>query len=163
MSIITAVYFLIVLAVAVLATVAVWSRRETWVRLATVLFFLGMIPALAAGGASVLGLGKPVDLEFFAEDRDYQVLGSKMIIGEGIYLYLDTPGQPRAYALPWDQKLADQLQDAINEGGPVGVRGLFDGTPFDDGLPPVFWALPQQKALPPKKEPPPPPIYERDA
>lgn len=163
MNTMTVVYFLAVFAVALPVIAAVWSRRETWVRLASVLFFLGMIPALAIGGATVLGLGKPVSLEFFAEDRDYQVLGSKMIIGEGIYLYLDTPGQPRTYALPWDQKLADQLQDAINKGGPVVVKGLFDGTPFDDGLPPVFWAVPQQKALPPKAEPPRPPRYERGA
>jgi len=54
------------------------------------------------------------------------VLGSSMVEDEAIYLWLSfaSQGEPRAYALPWSEKLARQLHKAEKQGEASGRKVL---------------------------------------
>ena len=81
---------------------------------------------------------------------------------EAIYLWLQLPGEtaPRAYRLPWDRALAEQLQTARREAeaNRTGLRMRHPFEPSLDEREPRFYALPQP-ALPPKTPPAAPPQY----
>jgi hypothetical protein len=95
------------------------------------------------------------------------VLGSSIRENEGIYLWLQLDGaaEPRAYILPWNRDLAEQLQATLREAeqrqGDVRMRLPFE--PSLDDREPKFYAMPQP-ALPPKDPThPPAQLYERHA
>ena len=84
---------------------------------------------------------------------------------EGIYLWLQLPDvpEPRAYVLPWNRDLAEQLQTALREAeeNRSGVQMRLPFEPSLDDRQPKFYALPQP-ALPPKDlNDPPAQVYER--
>jgi hypothetical protein len=107
-----------------------------------------------------------VALEWWLGQADEAtVLGSQMREGNSLYLWLQVAGspEPRAYRLPWDQRLAEELQKAIEEAARNGTQVQMR-LPFEASLDrrePKFYA-PPQPALPPKDlTQPPAQVYEQ--
>ena len=145
-----------VLVAAGLATIAVWAPRGLPTKLAAVLGAAAFMPLGYAGFADLLSRPKPVGLEWWlAAAPEATVLGSQMSEGQGLYLWLQLAGEqePRAYRMPWDQALAQQLQaaqdEAARQGGGAQVRMRLPFEPTLDRREPLFYAPPQE-ALPPK-------------
>jgi hypothetical protein len=139
---------------AVLGSIAVWAPRRLRVK-ATALCAAGLFMPLGyAGFADLLSRPKPVQFEWWmAHAEEATVLASQVREGEALYLWLQVEGsdEPRAYRLPWNQDLAQQLQDASREAenNGSGVRMRLPFEPSLDTREPKFYALPQAP-LPPK-------------
>ena len=109
-----------------LSSITIWAPR----RLAIKVLALGgvtlFLPAAYAGFAQLLALPKPVALEWWqANAEEATVLAASMREDEAIYLWLqlkDVP-EPRAYSLPWQRELAEQLQAAQREAAGEPVAG----------------------------------------
>ncbi len=152
--------------IVLLGSITVWSPRKLSLKLgataATLLFF----PLSYLALADLLSKPKPVTLEWWLDrTEEATVLGSTMEEGKGIYLWLQLAGleEPRSYVLPWNRKLAEQLQKALREAeeqhSQVRMRLPFE--PSWDDREPKFYALPQP-ALPPKDvAPDAPEMYNR--
>jgi hypothetical protein len=145
-------------AVAVLAglitSVSVWSPRRLVIKLMALSATAVFLCTIYAAYAQLLSRPKPVSLEWWlAKAEDASVLGTSIRENEGIYLWLQVAGvaEPRAYMLPWDRDLAEQLQTTMREAerlqGDVRMRLPFERS-LDDREP-KFYAMPQP-ALPPK-------------
>ena len=145
-----------------LASIAIWAPRRAVVKLGALGATAGLLPALYLGFAQLLSMPKPVALEWWhAREAEATVLGTALREGDGIYLWLqlqDTK-EPRAYVLPWDRELAEQLQTASRqaeeEGSAVRMRLPFEDS-LDEGTP-KFYAMPQP-AAPEKDEKRAPPV-----
>src|SRR5262245_42666090 len=88
-----------------------WWRRSV---LST--FFGITLGALFFGYSDMLGRPKAAQIEMFRGGvKEAQVLGSYAREGESIFLWLLLPNnpEPRYYKLPWSEKTAAALQDAI--------------------------------------------------
>jgi len=162
--------FLFVLAAALavaLGYLVVWSRRGLTPRLGAVLLSVALIGLMGAGVMDLLGRPKPARMEWVQRQGDEaEVLASRLVEGEGIYLWLGLPetAEPRAYVLPWDLETAKALQKALEEAARNGGQ-LVTQLPFErswETREPKFYALPQPK-LPDKPPAPPPLQYERQA
>jgi len=134
-------------------------------------FFALLLAGLFFGYSDMLGRPKSSRLEVLRHpDGELRILGSYVVEGSGIYLWLQIPGvrEPRYYVLPWDQKLAAELQKAIEENTRNHGGGVVMRLPYErswDWRDPVFHPAPQPK-LPEKRGEPPPQIYrapEQDA
>jgi hypothetical protein len=130
----------------------VLPRGRLWQRATSATIFLVLIAVVYGGSIELLSRPKPLRLEW-RDAAEARVLGATMREGEGIYVWLQVPGaaEPRAYALPWSLKMAQQLQDAMQEGEANGTDVQMS-MPFDPGLDdrePKFYAAPQP-ALPDK-------------
>lgn len=143
---------------ATLASIAIWAPRALRVKVAALALAALFVPLAYASVVELLSRPKPLDLEWIrTAGADTKVLGADLREGERIYLWLRVPGvdEPRAYALPWDQKLAEQLHraqhEASEQGTEVRARNLFRKAPKGEEKP-VFYARPQE-ALPPKQAP----------
>jgi hypothetical protein len=137
-----------------LAMISIWSRHRLWVKASAIGAAILFLPLAYASFASLLSKPKPVDLEWWmGEAEEATVLGSSIQEGEGIFLWLQLAeaAEPRAYVLPWNRDLAEQLQKAAEEAeeqnGQLQMRLPFE--PSLDELDPKFYAMPQP-ALPPK-------------
>ena len=125
------------------------------------IFFALLIAALFFGYSDMLGRPKSTRLEVLRSgDKEAKVLGSYLLEGSGIYLWLLLPGttEPRYYVLPWDQQAASALQKAIEDNAQQHGAGIVMQLPFErswDKRDPVFHPLPQPK-LPEKGAPAPP-------
>ena len=147
-----------------LAAIAIWSPRRIMIKIGALAVTLAILPVAYGSLASLLSRPKPVTLEWArAQVADATVIASTMQEGIGIYLWLQIPdeGEPRAYVLPWNKKMAQQLQDAQREaqrrGTALNMRSPFEQS-WDD-RDPKFYALPQP-ALPPKEHYAPPESYK---
>ncbi len=148
MDAVTPAFIVGVILISLLASVAIWAPRRMWVRcwavaLSAVAFVCGY-----AALTDMLSRPKPMSLAWAESQVEAaDVVGSTFIEGEAIYVWLRLPGslEPRAYKLPWDQKQAQELQDAMNEAGQLGtgveMRQPFDQNPEDED--PLFYAIPQ--------------------
>ena len=149
--------------VAVAALVAVWWRRDLWGRhVAVALLVLGT-PAAFAGMVDAQGWAKPLWAAYELKG-EYRMLGSKMIIGEGIYVWLDLPDspEPRAFSIPWDPKIASELQGILDDGRNKG-RAIFKYEWSWNKSAPQFHPLPQPPIMPPKERQEEAPRVEQDA
>jgi hypothetical protein len=131
----------------------VLPRGRLWQRATSATVFLVLIAVVYGGSIELLSRPKPLRLELWQQADKAKVLGATMREGEAIYVWLQFPGtdEPRAYALPWDMKMAQQLQNAMQEGQAKGAD-VNMSKPFEAGLDdrePKFYATPQQ-ALPDK-------------
>lgn len=161
----TSLYIVTVVLAGLLATLAIWTPRALAPKLAALGLAVLMVPTAYAGLATLLSKPKPVALEWMSDrDADATVLGAVIREGEGIYLWLQIDGnaEPRYYKLPWDQKLALQLQRAMRDAD-KNQNGLRMRDPYEpswDRREPKFYARPQP-APPPKDAPEgePPVIY----
>jgi hypothetical protein len=148
MSTLTLLFVLSVLLAAALASAVLWSRHRTIVKMGAVTGLLCFLPLGYAAYADLLSRPKPVALEWWHRNaEEATVIGQQLREGEGLFLWLqfsDDP-EPRAYVLPWDQKLAEQLQTAWEEATRNGT-GVRMKLPFEQSLDlrePKFYALPQ--------------------
>ena len=154
----------------VMTSISIWAPRQLRLKLGALGAAVLFLPAAYAGFLHLLSMPKPVGLEWWqTEAADAEVLASRMVEDEGIYLWLQLPdlAEPRAYVLPWDRASAEQLQRAMRAaeqiGGDVQMRLPFEPS-LDDGER-KFYAQPQP-APPPKDPAQPPQLYQppgRDA
>jgi len=141
----------ITLLISAMALIVVWARRRTFYRALAVTIAILSAPAAALALASALGWAVPMVPVLTAPGGDWQVLGAKIAQGEGIFVLLDTGGgEPRHYRLPWNQKLADRLQDILDDPDKGGIMLKIPYEPSLDTNAAQFWPLPQPKALPDK-------------
>jgi hypothetical protein len=150
---------------ALLASVAVWAPRRLASKLLAVAASFLFLPTAWAAMADLMSRPKPVALEWWLKHAaDATVLGNLLEEERRIYLWLQLDGtaEPRAYALPWDRRLAEQLQKAEREAQEkqTALRMRLPFEPSLDDREPRFYALPQP-ALPPKPAPPPAQAYSR--
>jgi hypothetical protein len=114
-------------------------------------FFALLIGALFFGYSDMLGRPKAAQIEVFRGGmKDAQVIGSYAREGDGIFLWLLLPNnsEPRYYKLPWSEKMAAALQDAIDQNSRQHGGGVVMNLPFDhslDSRKPKFYPLPQPK------------------
>ena len=123
-----------------------------WQRAASVLTFFLLVGVVYAGSIDLMGSPKPIGLEWHKPDKP-TVIAARMREGEAIYVWLQQPDakEPRSYVLPWDVKMAQQLQDAMRDGEARGTAVKMEmARPQggDDGAP-KFYAQPHMP-LPPK-------------
>jgi hypothetical protein len=129
-------------------------------------FFALILGGLFFGYSDMLGRPKSTRLEMFRGGlKDAHVLGSYLKEGEGMYLWLKLPGtpEPRSYKLPWDEKLAKSLQEAIEQNTQQHGGGVAMGMPFErswDKDKPKFYPMPQPKLPDKPGEKPPVTLYQ---
>ena len=105
----------------------------------------------------MLSRPKPVGKEWVRREiAEATVLGSQMQEGRAIYVWLAMEGveEPRAYALPWDEKVARQLHGARRNAEASGTRVKMR-MPFEQSLDRrdrIFYAASQPP--PPEKQRP---------
>jgi hypothetical protein len=149
-----------------LCSICIWAPRRAFVKAGALATAALYVPLGYASLSELMSMPKPVSLEWWrGQTSEATVLASSIRENEGIYLWLQLAElhEPRAYVLPWDRELAEELQKAMREAesaeSGVGVRLPFE--PSLDGREPKFYALPQP-ALPPKDVTnPPPQLYRR--
>lgn len=139
---------------AVLATFGIWAPRRARIKAVAVAVAALFLPLGYLGLADLLGKPKPWALEFGGQSmEEARVVSAVMRENVAIYVWLQIPGiaEPRAYALPWSEETARELQGAEQEaernGDSVRMRLRFSATL--DEQEPVFYARPRE-ALPPK-------------
>jgi hypothetical protein len=155
MSDVPYLFALAVLIAACLGSIAIWAPRRMLAKSTALGTFALFLPLAFAGWSDLLGRPKPVEQEWLmSQTPEADVLAGTYREGVGIYLWLQMAdlAEPRAYALPWSQQQAEQLQKAMREAERQGT-GVRMRMPFEQSLdprkPPQFYALPQP-ALPPK-------------
>ena len=140
----------------------VWAREDTFVRrLAMYLFFLS-IPAFGLVVSQTLGWHKPYALTWDLPIGDSRVLANKMVLDEGIYLYLDDhEREPRPIVLPWSNEMANEIQKLIEEAAPdSNGQFMMRYEPSYSTSGPMFHPMPQPPALLPKPQQPEAPHLE---
>ena len=156
MSNLTAYFVLAAALVAVLAHISVWAPRKVWVKVSALITTALFLPAAYVSLSDLLSRPKPIEFQWGNLDvAEAAVIGSSMKEGEAIYLWLGLEGldEPRAYTLPWDQEMAQQLYDAQRSAEAQG-NGVRMSMPFErswDKRERRFYAAPQ----------PPPPDKQR--
>jgi hypothetical protein len=151
-----------------LTSISIWAPRRLAVKLLALAGVTLFLPAVYAGFAQLLALPKPVALEWWrAHAEEAVVLAASLREDEAIYVCLQLEGveEPRAYALPWQRDLAEQLQAAQREAdeSQTQVQMRF---PFEDSLDdrdPKFYAMPQPQLPPKDLDRAPPQTYRRQA
>jgi hypothetical protein len=152
--------------VAVLANISVWAPRKVWVKATALLTTALFLPAAYISLADLLSRPKPIEIQWGNLDlAEATVIGSSMKEGEAIYLWLGLEGleEPRAYALPWDQEMAQQLYDAKRAAEAEG-NGVRMSMPFErswDKRERRFYAAPQPPTPDKHKQKDQPFIFEK--
>lgn len=133
---------------AVLAAISLATpHRLTFkiVAIATIALFL---PVSFVALNELLSRPKPVEVEWTKREvPDATVLAARMVENKAIYLWLKLKDRqdPRAYVLPWSDKLAKQLHRARREAGEkkgkLKMRNPFK--PAKDDTKMTFYAEPQ--------------------
>ncbi len=103
---------------AALASIAIWAPRTTSVRVMAVLIASLFIPIAYVELVEMLSKPKPISFEWFERSAEQAiVLGVSLHEGKAIYMWLrlEDSMEPRYYQLPWRQKLAEKLEDAIED------------------------------------------------
>ncbi|MHA1153232.1 MAG: hypothetical protein ACTSQ7_11315 [Alphaproteobacteria bacterium] len=157
MSELTAVFTVLGGLAFVLANIAIWSPRKLRVKMGALATAAVFLPAAYMSLSEMLSRPKPVGSEWARRElAEATVIGSQLVEGQAIYLWLGIEGveEPRAYALPWDENVARQLhgarRNAEANGTKVKMRDPFEQS--NDERERVFYAAPQ--APPPQKQRP---------
>ncbi len=141
----------------VLANIAIWSPRRLWVKMGALATAAIFLPAAYMSLSEMLSRPKPVGSEWARRElAEATVIGSQMVEGQAIFLWLSIEGigEPRSYALPWDEKVARQLQGARRNAEARGTKVKVKN-PFEQSIDVrerIFYAAPQ--APPPQKQRP---------
>jgi len=127
-----------------------WGGLRGRMALAATLFCV-LLVALPVGFLESSGTPKPYRLEW-RELAAAQVLSVSLDEPKAIYVWALMPDEPhpRAYALPWDIRTAEQAQNALRQAEKNGGKAMMrppSGAATDNEAP-MFYAQPQ---------PPPPP------
>jgi hypothetical protein len=117
-----------------------------------VVLYLVLVAMVYGGTAELMGQPKPMRVEW-RDAAQARLIAATMRENVGIYVWLEVEAQaePRAYALPWDQQMAQQLQRAMSDAQQNGTFVQMVA-PFDSGMDeraPKFYAMPQP-AMPEK-------------
>ena len=167
MTNLTTVYAALAVLAGALAMISIWSPRRLVVKLLAVGATTAILPLTYGGLVDLLSRPKPVGFEWWHAHADHAaVLSSSLYEDEAIYLWLqlEQVDEPRAYRLPWDRDLAEQLQAAQPEAA-ANETQVQMRTPFEPSLDPrepLFYAIPQPSP-PPKAAPSEPPLrYQRE-
>jgi hypothetical protein len=154
MTVVITIWFVLTCLLGLSALIAIWARRPSRARGLSILAFIAASPIAAAALGAALGWPVPLINGVNAPEGTYSVLGSKIIVGKGIYVLIDVGGEPRYYWLPWSQKESKELQEGLNKAGKDGGVQMT--------IPPFEWSwdqhqtfqpLPQQKVIPDKPKP----------
>lgn len=119
--------------------------------------FALLLGLLFFGYSDMLGRPKAVQLEILNRGAaEARVLGAYFKEGDGVFLWLQLPdaAEPRYYRLPWDAKLAQSIQAAIDQNAQRHGGGVAMKLPFEHSWSmedPKFYPLPQPK-LPDKPD-----------
>ncbi|WP_207481088.1 hypothetical protein [Arenibaculum pallidiluteum] len=146
----TLTYLFVFVAVVALLLVFVALRWASsgLARVLIVALFALLLPAAYAAPASLLGRAKPVTLEWVnTQVKEASVLSATLIEGDAIYLTLRWNDAPSLYKMPWDRKLAEQLQQTMEESSRQGTQPMMR-QPFEpswDRQEPRFYTPPQPK------------------
>ena len=150
---------------ALLASIAIWSPRRTPVRTLAVVLTALFVPIGYLGVTELLSQPKPMQHEWFKRHVDEAtLLGVSLSEGQAIYLWLrlDDSLEPRFYVLPWQQQLAENLQnlvdEAIRDGASITISNPFARKAFDD-LGSMNMQIVRPPQLPMKPPSPPPQIF----
>lgn len=156
------------LTVALVAIMVFFALRRVtgWRPRAVLVGLLAIVMVTAfVGTADLMGRPRPTRIEVLNATPDARVLYARLRAPTDILLLLEMPemAEPRYYTLAWDQKLADQLRQALSKAeregnGEVRMRSPFE--PSWDDREPRFYHAPQP-APPPKGDPPAPPVEYR--
>lgn len=124
---------------ALLASITIWSHRRVSIRTGAVVLTALFIPIAYVGITELLSQPKPMQHEWFKRHVDEAtLLGVSVREGEAIYLWLrlDDSLEPRYYVLPWQQQLAEKLQnivdEAIRDGAAVVISEPFSRQSYDN-------------------------------
>mgnify|MGYP005650983571 CR=1 FL=1 len=101
-----------------LASIAIWAPRPTRVRMLALFTTVLFLPLVYLLSVEVLSKPKPVSFEWYERGADgAELLSATFDEGRAIYLWLRLEGsaEPRAYVVPWNVKLAEKLEDAVDE------------------------------------------------
>ena len=101
-----------------LAALAIWAPRPTPVRVGALVVAVLFLPIAYVQSLEMLSRPKPASFEWFERSQDTaQVLSVSFDEGRTIYLWLRMPGdvEPRAYEIPWNIRLAEKLEDAVDD------------------------------------------------
>lgn len=145
-----------------LATICVWSPRRLPLKAGALALAFALMGTAYGAMLDLLSRPKPARFEWLLDAAgEATVLGNSMVEGEAIYVWLQLDGvdEPRAYRLPWDQHIAEQLQAAARSAAEqqTALRMRMPFEPSLDEREPRFYAVPQP-ALPPKESTRPPAI-----
>jgi hypothetical protein len=166
MSELTYLFAGVALLTGLITTISIWAPRRLWIKGAALASALLFMPTAYASLSQLLSLPKPAKLEWWlAHAKEATVLASSFRENQAIYVWLQFSGsvEPRAYALPWNRDLAEQLQTAEREAAAnqTEVRMRVPFEPSLDDREPKFYAMPQP-ALPPKDpDPATPQFYQQ--
>jgi hypothetical protein len=168
MTELTQLFAVIAVLTGVITSFSVWAPRRLWLKASAFAFALLFLPAAYVGLSRLLSMPKPAQLEWWhAQAEEATVLASSFRENEAIYLWLqmDELPEPRAYALPWNRDLAEQLQAAQREAAEnqtqVQMRLPFERS--EDDQEPKFYAMPQPAQAPKDLDPGPPQFHRRQA
>lgn len=149
----------VVLLAAVLASISIWSPRKLWLKVCAIGVTAALMGVSYFGFTDLLSKPKPVDMEWAMRSvPEAHVLGSATQEGEAIYVWLQLRdvAEPRAYRIPWDSDLAQQLQEATraseSSGTGVRIRQPFSLHAQRETNDPVFYS-PSRRAPPLKASP----------
>lgn len=161
MSTLLPLFAVVVALVAGLAVVSIWAPRRLAMKLAALGLALACMPTAYAAMMGLLSMPKPASFEWWLDQaEEATVLGSSIKEDQAIYLWLqiDSAEEPRAYVLPWNRRMAEELQEAARQAEEArsALRMRLPFEPSLDEREPRFYALPQP-ALPPKDQLDPPP------
>lgn len=151
--------------IALLASIAIWSRRRASLRALCVVLTALLVPIGYLSITALLSQPKPMQHEWFKRHVDEAtVLGVSLSEGQAIYLWLrlDDSLEPRYYVLPWQQQLAEKLQmlidEAIRDGASVTITNPFARKSFEN-LGDMNMRIVRPPQLPMKPPSPPPQIF----
>ncbi len=103
---------------AALAAIAIWAPRPTRVRIIALCVAALFIPVVYVQSIEMLSKPKPASFEWYERTTDKaELLGVSFKEGHSIYLWLRIAGafEPRFYVIPWNLKLAEKLEDAVDD------------------------------------------------
>ena len=103
---------------AALASLAIWAPRPTRVRVLALTITTLFIPTVYVQMVEMLSKPKPMSFEWYQRNEAQAMLLSiSLDEGEAIYLWLRIPDsyEPRSYKIPWNLRLAEKLEDAVDD------------------------------------------------
>lgn len=115
--------------------IAVVTSKSRWARVVIVVIFFGSLVGTFIVPFELLGRAKPAEWAWIErKTEEAEIRGVELREGEGIYLMLIVDNEPRLYVFPWNQKMAENIQQAMAEAQAQGTSAVL-GKPFRNGGP----------------------------
>ena len=139
-------------------SVIIWSRKEGLYRGLTAFSLVLALTFSVLSAHSGRGFPIPLIDGITVSSGKLQIIAFKLVPEKAIYLYVNTPDEPRSLVMPWDEDTARKLQDAANNPNHPGHDlnvGEWDKS-LEDRPERLSRRPYPQRHLPPKVPPPPP-------